>query len=180
MAAIWLVVALQAFLILLIYRQIDRAYGLGALGRLKQLEPGVKVPPLFTHRRDGTDYDYEFPVDDTLTVLFISPTCTSCFSLMVEISEEPERIAGDLLVGVTPGQAAPRMHRLLHQDVVQIVSIPDIVEVSRDWALQDVPAAYVIHRRRVASSGLASSIDELNAVRSQGDTWAAENALGVE
>jgi thiol-disulfide isomerase/thioredoxin len=170
-AALWLIACVLGGLVLLLYRQIERAYQLQA-GQAGGLLPGVEAPGLEIIGTEGTE-PLLIPVDDSrMTVLaFMSTVCEACEKLMPAL--ENDALVNASVIALMSGETTkwtvpsenPRvqMHWLAHP--------PDAV---KRYGASVTPFLYVLRGRVILASKAVSTraalkrlLDEANANEEQ-------------
>src|SRR5205807_841192 len=85
---LWLVLFSLALLVLLMYRQVEKAYSAGSFGRSAGLLPGVEFPGIEVIVAEGMT-TLSFPTEGRIVVAFLSTTCDACRKLVDALVMEP-------------------------------------------------------------------------------------------
>ena len=149
---LWAIVLVVIFLLLLLYRQVDRAYRDAGVGHAAALAPGTEAPPI-----DVLDEAETVRLDpgssSELTLLaFVSTECASCRALMDELTS-PRREDGfagaiDVLVS---GEGFSELLRI-KQPAFRVFWVAHPPDVVRAYGVTRVPLGYVLRGRTVVAS----------------------------
>jgi hypothetical protein len=147
--ALWLVLAVLAALVLLLYRQVEKAYrtttGLENVG----LPPGVEAPDVEVMTKDGV-MRLTFPSEPDLTMLaFLTPTCSDCLKL-VDVLKENHLFPGQIL-GLVSGEGRGEITD--GEDgkfrALWVAHPPDVM---RSYGVTTTPLVYILRGRTVLAS----------------------------
>lgn len=140
--SLWVAMVGLAFLVLVLYRQVDRLYGVDGGGGSQPLQPGTEAPEIRIVSTSGQDTALEPPVgQDIYLVVFLMQSCSSCIQLVRSVKLSPHllgKVVG-VLIGETKGEFA--MKRVAP---MTLFSLTDPGEVVRTYAVSQTPMAYAI------------------------------------
>jgi hypothetical protein len=148
---LWLVAVLLAFLVLALYRQVDRAYALGESQDYGGLPAGVEAPPIEIVGSRGIE-PLTLDPDELTLLTFVTTTCDSCRGFIDVLGEGN----GDYRVIVLVNGEETREFRDLKETVEMkwLAHPPDVV---RSFGVAAVPQTYAVKAGRVVGSSSATS-----------------------
>lgn len=173
--SLWAVLIALGALVLMLYRQIDRAYQSQAQSLAGGLLPGVDAPEIEVLGAKSEE-PLRFPKDDEFAVFaFVSVGCDACIQLL-KVLRDKEVFQGRA-VGLVNGQTSRQFGILEKQmELRWLAHPPDIV---RNYGVTATPTVYVIRGRTVLASkvvstkaGLTNLLDEAVAVATKLDNAA--------
>jgi hypothetical protein len=170
--AAWILVAVLAALVLLLYQQLDRAYELSARARGASLKPGDPAPVLeLLDPERGLEELDPGSLGDRSTVTFVTGSCSSCLRLLRELLAV-HRDGGwptDLtcVVAVSPGSMPRALIDGLEESPIVALALSDQQAVIRGWGVVEVPTTYAFEHGRLVASGPTRRVDEVLALTGQ-------------
>jgi hypothetical protein len=174
---LWFVIVMLALLLLLLYRQVERAYERAALGQAAGLPPGTEAPEIEVLTADGTE-TFGFPDDEELALLaFVSSDCAAC-----------DRLLEALRLGVPQVNRTVIAARSESEDGERFANLPAPLEVIwpaypgsilHDYGVRVVPLCYLSRRNRVVASGAPSSRTELDDLVASSNSEAGAKVLAA-
>jgi hypothetical protein len=176
---LWLFAALLAVLVLILYRQLERAYQAGTTGVDAALLPGVQAPDLEIVMPDGQLVPFEFPAPDQIGLLaFVSSDCDSCLTLMKAMRKFEVRLPGGVIAlvnGEDDGRLRP--FRTERTQVHWLAHPPDAIY---RYGVNRVPLVYAVRGRTVlASAHIASAkgVEDLLAEAEAAASRSSDNGM---
>lgn len=158
---LWLVLMALAGLLLLLYRQVEKAYQESIDGEASGLLSGVRAPDIEI-TWDKRDQPLSFPDEQTLGLLaFVSTDCEACAKLVTAVDRRLDfdgPIIG-LVNGEHNAQFPPK--DLKRVELRWLAHPPDVI---RSYGASSVPMVYVIRGRTVLASKVvatASGVERL-------------------
>jgi hypothetical protein len=156
---LWAVLVGLAALVLVLYRQVERAYAASARGAPGGLSPGTEAPGLEVLQ--GTEIvEWHVPDDDRIRVLaFVTTTCEACVRLLRALTDL-ERREGVQPVVLVQGEAQGEMAALMRElETVWIAHPPEVVT---NYGITIYPLVYVVRGRTVLASRSVASRGDLS------------------
>ena len=154
-AVLWIGFLLLAGLVLLLYRQVERAYNSDAK-ETAALLPGVRAPDV--EILDGEEIGpLAFPPEPAMSLLaFVSTTCEACVSL-IDALAGLDGFDGRKTILVN-GEGDGGWQRRPGLDILWLAHPPDVV---RTYGVSAVPMVYVLRGRTIIGGGVLSTRREL-------------------
>jgi hypothetical protein len=150
-----------AALVLLLYRQVEKAYQEGIGGQSGGLLPGVNAPDIEV-TFDKRDQPLAFPAADELAILaFVSTDCDACGSLVTALDRQVD-FRGTVL-GLVNGEKNSRFPPK-HLSRVRLLWLAHPPDVIRSYGASTVPMVYVVRGRTILASKVvatASGVERL-------------------
>ncbi len=176
---LWVVAVTVLLLLLLLYRQVDRAYGSNEAGQSTALLPGVELPPVEVMTPSGPGF-LELPAGPEPSILaFIGTGCDRCARLVETLKSESAfyGLANCLFVDATPaGEAVGEVPD--NSENVKFYSAAYAPDIPRAFGVNSVPLVYVLDGRTVLAARPAADDRELTELlataRRQRDELLAE------
>lgn len=178
LAGLWIVLAALAGLVLVLYRQVDKAYALGGLEDSDPLPAGTAAPPLEVIRHDGSDALLEPPSQNSpYAVVFLLPSCSSCIQLVKSIRSDPELVENTigLLSGETTGEFA--LERVSPLRMYSLAHPPDALG---PYSVSRTPMAYVLFDGTILGGRYVGSSDELRSLMEEASRATRTPAASVD
>lgn len=151
---LWLVFMALAGLLLLLYRQVEKAYQESVGGEASGLLAGVHAPDIEVSW-EKQDQPLQFPGDETLAVLaFVSTDCEACTKLVRALDR---RLDFDgPLIGLVNGERNAQFppKGLSRVELRWLAHPPDVI---RSYGASTVPMVYVIRGRTVLASKVVAT-----------------------
>jgi hypothetical protein len=151
---LWVILMLLGGLILLLYRQVERAYQGQTGTQVGGLMPGVEAPEIGVLADDGKQEPLRLPGPTEIALLaFVSVGCDSCTQLLNLLSGQ--KVFKGRAVGLVNGQT-PRDYQVLRKkmELRWLFHPPD---VTRDYGITATPTVYVLRGRTVLASKVVST-----------------------
>jgi hypothetical protein len=158
-AVLWIILFALALLVLVLYRQVEKAYRRSGQIQAAGLVPGTVAP------------DLEILTDDGIAPLEVSPDGQySIFAFITTACESCARLVKELRAGVS---GADRVVFLASGETREYFGADDGVEIQwvahpgsavRDWVVSVVPLVYVLKGQTVLRSGTASTRADVEAL----------------
>lgn len=178
---LWVIAASVLLLLLLLYRQVDRAYGSSDAGQATALLPGVELPPVEVMTSTGPGF-LELPEGPEPSILaFIGTDCDRCSRLVETLREESvfDGPATCLFVDATPDGEAVRQAPD-NSEKMRFFSAAYAPDIPRAFGVNSVPLVYVLDGKTVLAARSAADRPELEellgAAHRQQEDLAAEAA----
>ena len=185
--ALWAIAFVMGALLLLLYRQVEKAYRQDLQEQAGGLLPGVEAPPLEVLTDEG-NVPLQLPYPGELALLaFMTTTCDACSKLLPILADDRVTDAR-VIVLVSGGRAAdvdiPDNPRV---EVLWLAHPPD---ATRRYGASIAPFVYVVRGRTVLASktistrdGVAELLDEARAneqrLREEPEREQLEDAIPV-
>lgn len=166
--ALWLLVLALAVLVLVLYRQLGELYLGTSEGRARDgLALGAKAPR-FT-LRDQRNAVTHFPTSASTVLVFGSPHCAPCVSLMPELAKLA-RSNAELRVLFVSAADYEANRRLAEEHRVEFpILTQDRESVSDDYGVRRTPFAFYIDSSGVVrSKGLVNGMGHLRSLLVRG------------
>jgi hypothetical protein len=162
---LWLIAAGVLALLLLLYRQVDRAYGAKTSNQATSLMPGVELPDVEIMTAEGPGF-LELPAGRGPSMLaFLSSDCDRCSSLeRTLISEEVFEGQVHCLFIDAQAKGEPEVTRPDNTERVRFFSAAYPPDLPRKFGLNSVPLVYVLDGKTVLAADSAASKAELAAL----------------
>ncbi len=159
---LWLIAAGVLALLLLLYRQVDRAYGSNSSNRATALVPGVELPDVEIMTSEGPGF-LELPAGSEPTLLtFLSSDCDRCSvlerTLLAENAFEGE--VNCLFIDAQPS-GEPEVRRPEDTESVHFHSAAYPPDLPKKFGLNSVPLVYVLDGKTVLAADSAATESEL-------------------
>lgn len=151
-AALWVVVLGLLALVLLLYRQVERAYSGSGFGKSMGLMPGVEVPPLEIMTKTGPSVlDLPGEEEGRYVLAFINAECAGCVALLETLGRERAFKGTAIVILIQP---VPIGHGLPEAPPnVQMHGAASPVDVRRHFGITFVPLVYVMRGTKVLAAG---------------------------
>lgn len=151
---LWVLAVGLAGLVLLLYRQVERAYedSLGTQG--SGMLAGVEVPDIEVSL-DKKDQPFQFPTNNELSLLaFLSTECDACVKLIKALDHDVEFDGS--VVGMVSGERNTEFPPtdLTRVRLLWLSHPPDVI---RSFGASAVPMVYVLRGRTVLASKLVAT-----------------------
>ncbi len=166
-ATMWFAVIFLAGLLLLLYRQVDRAYGTNAASVARVLPVGSEAPAI-----EILDGDRMVPLTLTgerpLLISFLEAGCPSCQELLPDL-----RVSESLrVIALISGDAHSGDFRV-DCEAYSLAHPPDVI---KSYGIGSFPTTYLIKNGRVAQASALRSAEDYREMASQAksDTAAAK------
>ena len=152
---LWLVAISLAGLVVLLYRQVERAYRRSAAVQALGISAGNVLPDLEVISDEGTELlDFSSVDDHRLTVLaFVTSTCSSCRRLVTDLADW--RHPGVRTIVAVHGETTEEFRQAAERIDVKWLANPG--DAVRDFGVMLVPLVYVASGRTVLASGAVAS-----------------------
>lgn len=167
---LWVAVVLLGVLVLLLYREVERAYSVSPARQSAGLLPGVTLPDLEVVENAQVILLPGLRSDGRFLLVFVKQSCDRCEPLLktLESGKMEIRSAVIVLEGRTP-----KIRRALPPPIeVYEPAYPN--DVARDFGVTLVPLAYVASGGRVVATGSPTSSAELAALLERPDPTESE------
>jgi hypothetical protein len=158
---LWVVLLALGALVLVLYRQLDKAYRESTGAATNALERGTQAPPIAVLGESEIE-DLALPADDLAVLAFVTTSCTACDDLVKRLTSGDDAPSARTVVLVTGegyreyvGVGAPRV--TMHW----IVSPAD---VKADWRVSLVPMLYAVRDGVVLAASIDGSPDGVRAL----------------
>lgn len=150
-AVLWFSVLTLGALLLLLYRQVDRAYRVGASSNARTLPAGSVAPPI--EIVDGANTRFLDLDGVSLSILvFLETGCPSCRELLPHMKrDETARI-----VALVSGDSASQDFSA-DCEIYWLSHPPDVI---KNYGIGSYPTAYVLRDSVVKSGGPLGSVNE--------------------
>lgn len=165
----WIVLVALAALVLLLYQQLDRAYGLSGTARGARLSPGDELPPLeVVSPEDGLLAFHPAEEAERVALTFVTGSCSACLRLvrhLVTAHEEaswPADIA--TVLAVSNGSLPGPLVDALRSSPIRVVAVAEPAAVTRDWGVVEVPTTYAIAEGHLVGLEPTRSLEEVLAL----------------
>jgi hypothetical protein len=146
---LWLVLALLACLVFILYRLVVKAYAASTELQNVGLQPGVEAPDVEVVAQDGTRL-LGFPAPGGLALLaFLTTSCEACVKLARELQSGaslPGPVIG-LITGEDRGEFSASDDGRFQP--LWVAHPPDVI---RDYGIGTTPYVYVVRGRTVLGS----------------------------
>lgn len=164
-SVLWLAVLTLAGLVLLLYRQVDKAYRESRDVQSAALLPGIEAPAIEV--LDGPEIvPLRMPVEDSYYLMaFVSSSCGGCQQLMSELSKDPPKV-GKVVVLLTEGPGFPDLRDKLPSSI-EIHSLAHPPDVRQDYGVTVVPLVYALKGNTVLAAKSVSTIDGIHELMSE-------------
>lgn len=171
--ALWLVLAALGTLVLVLYRQVEKAYAAADSIVNAGLAAGTEAPDLEVMSSEGVG-PLAFPSDDELVALaFLTTSCEDCVEfvdMLRERNDFPGRVIG-LVSGPDQGEISDEgVERF---QALWVAHPPDIV---RTWGIGTTPFAYVLRGRTIVASGSVRSRSDVEELLQQAAAFESQSA----
>lgn len=144
-SALWFVLIVLALLVLLLYRQVERAYLRGNQGA--QLAVGSRMPPIEVAMKTGVSR-YDYPQDPVTTYAVVATTkCEDCISVLESL---PGLVPKERMTLFTAGEWNPRFRSAATGYAVHALGHPPDAE--RALGISGYPTIIAIRDGRVVAS----------------------------
>lgn len=157
-------------LVLLLYRQVDRAYSNEAGTEAPQLAPGAQAPDFKVIDQAG-EVPFAFRTDDSLWLLLFGTTdCSLCRALLHDLGTAGTvgAPAGTVceVVGALAGEATPEYLALLDMQspAFRIIWLSHPSSVGELFGIRSVPSAYILQGRTIVAGGVVSDMADVVAL----------------
>ena len=158
----WILVAALAALVLLLYQQLDRAYGASSMAGAAPLEPGAPVPSLEVVSIERGLHEADLAsLGPTFTVTFVTGSCSTCIRLLRELIHAGDLPADDTVVAVSHGSLPQVLLDGLGAARIHLLGVGDASAVTRDWGVTEVPTSFAFAEGRLVATGPTRSLAEL-------------------
>jgi hypothetical protein len=157
LSVLWVVVLLLGALVLLLYRQVDKAYRAGDSAASVPIPSGSEAPALEVFK-DGRIQPLQLSAPDDFTVLaFVTASCGSCQQLMTTLSRgEGLKYRTYLLFAEGPSprnlSTSPVPTMPSNIEVRTVAHPPDI---RRDYGVMSFPFVYLLRGGLIVAAGPA-------------------------
>jgi hypothetical protein len=161
-AVLWLCVLFLIGLVLVLYREVDRAYSAESSVKSAGLLSGTPLPDL--EIVDGTQVTLlpKLRSDDPVEIVFIKRSCVRCETLVGEFSPSSADPGVRTVIVVLEGET-PKVRASL-SPAVEVYEPAFPIETARDFGVSMVPLAYFAKGGRVIATGSPSSRAELTSL----------------
>jgi hypothetical protein len=167
---LWLVLALLACLVFILYRQVEKAYAASTELQNVGLQPGVEAPDVEVITQDTTRL-LGFPAPGELAFLaFLTTTCEACVKLVRELQSGaplPGPVIG-LITGEDRGEFSGSDDGRF--DPLWVAHPPDVI---RDYGIGTTPYVYVVRGRTVLGSRSVDTRAGLRQLLQEADQFEA-------
>ncbi len=151
-----------AALVILLYRQLARAYDAPAVGR-SGVVPGSQATDVEIMTDDGLGF-FEFPSSDQpFLATFVSTNCVECHKLLKVL----RRLRVDSLVVFSAGEQNPAFAAA--SSGLPLHSLGHPPDAERDYGIVIYPTTVVVRHRLVLGSTTGTSDAELTALFDEAD-----------
>jgi len=158
--SLWAVLVALGGLVLLLYRQVDRAYQSQAISQNAGLLPGVEAPEIEV-LGDAGEEPLQFPKSGELALLaFVSAGCDACVQLLRILRDR--KVFQGRAVGLVNGQTPREFAILRKQMELKWLSHPP--DITRSYGVTATPTVYVVNGRTVLASKVVSTKAGLQAL----------------
>jgi len=156
---LWLAVLLLAALLVMIYRQVDRAYRRSALDRMRGLPAGTPVPTVEV-LADGQQTALRLDPDEAVQALvFVSTDCKVCSTLRADLNRVWP--LEDRLTVLVTGE----FHKPEEAEWPgRVLWVTHSFDVAREFGVVVVPFAYAIASGAIVASRAIGGSSELRAL----------------
>jgi hypothetical protein len=152
--ALWVALAILTTLVLVLYRQVEKAYAATTAEESTGLAPGARAPDIEVLTAGGIGL-LEFPSPRELGLLaFLTTTCEDCVDLVRLIKEErpfPGRVIG-LVTGEDHGEITRS-----EDGSFEPYWVAHPADVVRSYGVSLTPLVYVVRGRTILASGVVRS-----------------------
>lgn len=156
---LWVTLFALAWLVIMLYRQVEKGYRTSAAVKAAGLTQGTRVESVAIVAGDG-ERDIEFGDDDGLTVVgFVTSDCPACKSVLEEIRDVDLEV--DRLIIFVSGESVADLPQPSYGEMYWVAHPPDVV---RDWSVSAVPLFYVLDQDRIRMSGAGASFAALRGL----------------
>lgn len=152
---LWTVAVVLLCLVLVVYRQVEKAYGEGHNAGVAGLRPGVEAPPIELMMLDST-VSLQFPAEVHL-LCFVATGCEKCTELVESLRSSPQGLKISLLQG--QGSRPPYADQL--PATMQWFGLGNPPETYRQYEVRHFPLLFVLHGNRVLAVDAVSRPDEV-------------------
>jgi hypothetical protein len=158
-AVLWVAVLGLMALVLLLYRQVDRAYAGGRASKTGGLKPGVQLPEVTIISDDGVGA-LELPGGPEPSLLaFVSLDCDGCNALMKTLARRKAfngTVMAVVVEGIPRGLPVPDL-----PPEVTTYAAHSGAQLRRALGITVVPLVYVLRGRTVLATGTVATDDEV-------------------
>jgi thiol-disulfide isomerase/thioredoxin len=149
-AVLWVILICLAVLVLLLYKQLERAYA-GTPGSNSGLSAGSRVPDLEVINSTGLSW-YRFPdVDDPILAAFVSTTCAGCYDLLRTLDRDVDEYRKEVF---TVGEISDEFRRAVGSLSYQALAHP--YDAEHGLGLTALPTLFLVGRRVVLGTTTAT------------------------
>lgn len=180
-ATLWLVLLCLAGLVLILYRQVEKAYQRSA-AVANPLPPGTQAPPIDV-LADGGGRELELPADGLTLLVFVTTTCPACEDLLHRLTLVRESLPGRTVVLVT-GEGFEEFFARSTSEL-SVLGVAHPADVSDGYRVSMVPMLYLLDGRTVlgastdgSTEGLESLLATANSVSPTADSGAVTRGGG--
>jgi hypothetical protein len=180
-ATLWIGFIGLAALVLVLYRQVEKAYAGAEAAGDTGLVPGSEIPEIEVLADVGEALLPLPDGDDPWLIAFVTTSCSACSTLLEELPRA--EVAGPKIALVS-GEDTPHFGTVPGIRYEWLAHPPDVVQ---SFGVVNVPMVYVVRGTTVLASGVASTtaaVDELLRQglvneESLGRAHADDEAVGV-
>jgi hypothetical protein len=159
---LWLVLGALATLVLLLFRQVDRAYKQNGRMAGVQLKAGVGAPAVEVMRGDGVEL-LSLDMDDRHLLVFVNSTCDSCKQLIGDLLHRGPRVPSTAILIEGTGFQELIEAQVRHPEM-RVEALADMGDAQRLWGVTRVPFVYVLRGRTILAGGVASSTADITTL----------------
>lgn len=146
----WLAVLTLAGLVLILYRQVERAYGADAVRGTRVLPRGSPAPPIEVLDRDRSrQLDLSGP---SALLVFLETGCPSCEELLPAL----HRSSRTRVLALVSGQG-PSKDFSADCETYWLTNPPDVI---REYGIGTFPTAYVVSGSKIAAAASLGSVED--------------------
>ncbi len=167
---LWVSVVLLGGLVLLLYRQVERAYSMNPARQSGGLLRGVSLPDLEVVHEASVTLLPELRSNSRSLLLFVKQSCDRC-GVALKLLESAQGEIQPIVI-VLEGRTTELRSTLPPWFGVYEAAYPN--EAARDFGVTSVPLAYITNRGRVMATGSPGNREELSSLIERAD--AAETA----
>jgi hypothetical protein len=151
-SVLWIVLLGLAGLVLVLYRQLDKAYRSAEESDVAALLPGVEAPEIEILGEDGIE-PLAFPAPGEIGLMaFVSTTCDACHNLLQALGRESLGVTWRM--GLVNGEDTREYKRGWDGvDLEWLAHPPDVV---RSYGVTQVPYVYAVKGKTILASGAAA------------------------
>lgn len=157
---LWIVLFALAALVLVLYRQVERAYRDGRPAAVNALPAGSDAPPVSVIS-EGAIRTVSAPEEPTL-IVFVTSSCAACRETMRLLMGDPQLNPGRTLVFIT-GQGYEHEARDSPPGT-SLFAVASPADVNSDYRLTVVPMIYLVTNRRVVAATSDGSVSGLQTL----------------
>jgi hypothetical protein len=153
-AVLWVVLLSLAALVLLLYRQVEKAYQQSTAVASNPLPPGTTAPDIDVVY-EGQIRPLDFPADGDALLVFVTSTCDACRSLLRWLASSGDAPPVETIVLITGEGFREFLDRTSHHLTLRWIASP--ADINQQYRVNLVPMLYLVRDRTILGASNDSS-----------------------